>query len=219
MKKHPILLALLLVAGVQAGASAQASSDQITTGHTASLSTLKTVDNNGVYLSADDFVHGKLTDAFAQNTSGEHLWTDVPTSAVRVVTPLVTEKFPASKTWGFRKQGIDYRIVDGLTFEIVNRDDILMYRIVNPDPNRFTYNALYYFSRYADSDLFPINKRNLEMVYSDHPAFVHALKTTSQLLYKNDNESIGGGLALYLLRQGDLSAHATIADPSVSPIN
>ncbi|GAB3011929.1 hypothetical protein [Spirosoma pulveris] len=157
--------------------------------------------DNGVYLSVADFTNGNLVETFADNTPGDHIWANTPGGYICVQSPRVTEKFPESKTWGFRKHGKDYRIVDGLTYEIINENDMLVYRIVHPDLNSYRYASLYFFSRSADSDLYPISKHNLEMVYSDNQEFVKSLKTNPYFQLKGEEESIDAGAALFFLHQ------------------
>ncbi|ADB36966.1 hypothetical protein [Spirosoma linguale] len=157
--------------------------------------------DNGVYLSVTDFTNGTLVETFADNTPGDHIWANTPGSYICVQSPRVTEKFPESKTWGFRKSGKDYCVVNGLTYEIINGNDMLVYRIVDPELNSYRYASLYFFSRKADSDLYPLSKHNLEMVYSDSPEFVNSLKTSPYFQLKGDEEPIAVGAALYFFHR------------------
>lgn len=203
MKTHLILPGLLLMA-TTVTTNAQTTSSTPGNGATEFRELIiqvesqpATIPDNGVYLTAGDYMNRQLTDAFSNGTTNEKIWAGTPGGSVVVKTPDVTEKFPEAKIWGYRNNDKDYRIVNGLTYEIINNNDVLVYQIVKPDPNEFRYSSPYFFSRYADSDLLFLNERNLDLVYSDYPAFVHTLRQYDRKWSRNTAEPVAVDTALY----------------------
>ena len=203
MKTHLILPGLLLVAATVT-TNAQTTSSTPGNGATEfreiviqAESQPIEIPDNGVYLTARDYANRQLTDAFENGTANEKIWADSPGGSVVVKTPELTEKFRESRVWGFRSNDKDYRIIDGLTYEIINANDVMVYKIIKPDPNEFRYPSPYFFSRYADSDLLFLNERNLDLVYSDYPAFVHSLQQYDKKWSRNTAEPVPVDTALY----------------------
>lgn len=203
MKTHLILPGLLLIA-TAVTTNAQSTSSTPGNGATEFREIILQVESqpaaipdNGVYLTASDYANKELTDAFENGTANEKIWAGTQGGSVVVKTPEVTEKFPEAKIWGYRSNDKDYRIVEGLTYEIINANDVMVYKIVNPDPNQFRYPSPYFFSRYADSDLLFLNERNLDLVYSDYPAFVHTLQQYDRKWSHNTAEPVAVDTALY----------------------
>lgn len=206
MKTYLAVSALLLSAGTLAAQSLPSASDNGAYNLHLIVAVAEAPDegqplpDNGVYMTATDYEYGRLMDAFANGTPKEQIWADA--GSIKVRTPQVTEAFHDAHTWGFRKADTDYRVVDNNVYEVVSDRDIMMYRLVTVNLNDPIQPSLFYFSRTPETDLYPINKTNLEMVYSDHPAFINKLKEVDTTTRDNtDPNTIKGGQALYLFRQ------------------
>lgn len=124
--------------------------------------------DNGIYLTATDFTHHVLTDAFNTGQPGYKIQDETLRQAVKVKQPTTgVSVIPDSQLWGQRINDVDYRIVDGELYRVEHADRIFVYSKLS------TINLLpqpvYYFSREADSPLYAITTENLANVYYDQP--------------------------------------------------
>lgn len=131
----------------------------------------------GLYLTASDFSNKKLS----HQSKKSHVKTHevFRKDLIEIVCNDSTYTYKKDSVYGYRSQeGIDYRIVEGKYFPILNSDEtILIYKLqestgMKGQAPTFTY----YFSKDYPSNLYTLNLRNLETVFSTNKAYLKMLE-------------------------------------------
>lgn len=138
---------------------------------------------NGVYRSSAEFTTRTLAEPFNSDQSGYRLRNEGFVPTVKIDEPNKPEvKIPMSELWGERKDGVDYRIVDGQLYKVEHTDRVCVYS----RPAVFTGSALntYYFSRTLNSPIHLITSTNLEDSFYDQPARKEAFAALDDLYTK-----------------------------------
>lgn len=137
----------------------------------------QTSSRYGIYLTAEDFTAGKLANGFdAIDTNNfvdighDYLWVTLDSTAVA---------YDYKKIWGFRKDGIDWRVYDGDLFEVsFHGNDIMIYTL----PGYLSYDQpIVYDTRFFSTDavgkLLPLTKRNLKKLYGHRVGFLEKMES------------------------------------------
>jgi hypothetical protein len=131
----------------------------------------------GVYLSSEDFVNGKIS--FSRNTTDNsykfHLNDVSFRSPIKIVTANKVIKLNKDSIFGFRDQkNIFYRFYNKGTYKILNpTEKILLYSNTSiiGEPKNIHRVTNYFFSENANSPLYPLSKWNLKKVLSKDISF------------------------------------------------
>ncbi|MDQ2752186.1 MAG: hypothetical protein M3R72_04095 [Bacteroidota bacterium] len=143
----------------------------------------------GVYLSADDFMHNKLSYAFeTENHKNKLILHNIfGSSRIEIVNNDNKKSLEKKDIYGYRDNGVDHRLMNNEDFLIVDTSDFLMYgqthetRLMKWQVQKQTS---YYFSLTANSKIEPLTKSNIENALSYNKEFDHYLNTT----FKSDGD-------------------------------
>lgn len=129
----------------------------------------------GVYLTAEDFCQKLLTSGF---DTGEGTWEDTERKVLILSADSVKVEYDVRKIWGFRKEGMDWRVHGGSCYKISYRsNEIIIYTL--PGYIRYDQPIVYderYFSASASAELFELTRRNLKKVYGSNRYFLEKLE-------------------------------------------
>ena len=143
----------------------------------------------GVYLSADDFMHNKLSYGFADENRQNKLilHNTFGSSRIEIVNNDNKKSFEKKDIYGYRDNGVDYRVINGNDFLIVDTTDFFIYSQTHETKLmkwQVQKQTSYYFSLTANSKIEPLTKNNIENALSYNKEFDHYLNTT----FKSDRE-------------------------------
>lgn len=135
------------------------------------------VPRNGLYRTADEFTHRRITHGFDEGATNCY-WKPVksrckPTSLQTVDSLL---KLDEERYWGVRWQGTDYRIVKGNWYQVVDVDGLVVYELDDAwgmDGGGTTF----YFSRSAGSDLHYLTRKELLQTFVDDSSMTAKVKS------------------------------------------
>ena len=147
-------------------------------------------ENQGVYLSANDFTAGKISYVNDKNNEKYkfHLHEFLNPSTVKIIKGDKTIKLKKNSIFGYRdKNNNCYRYYDKAEFKIINHsDNILLYSKSSLEgglKNKHLVTS-YYFSANANSPIYELSKWNLKTVFINDISFQKLL----DVHFQNDNE-------------------------------
>jgi hypothetical protein len=131
----------------------------------------------GVYLSGEDYANGKIS--FSQSlTDGKykfHLNEVSFKTPIKIVTGHNVIKLDKDSIFGYRdKKNVCYRFYNKVIYKILNPDEkILLYSTTSmtDEPKNIHRITNYFFSRNAESPLYPLSKWNLKTVFYKNAYF------------------------------------------------
>jgi len=136
--------------------------------------------SNGVYLSSEDFMDGKLTLPF--NKEDRLKFKENYRLVLGVKTPDTTFTFLYDEIWGYRKGGIDWRIFNDEFYQLAYAEKICIYT--------FPGSPSLYFSKSLTMPLHELTRKNLIAVYNSNVFFVEKINALplTKSVYKWDRE-------------------------------
>jgi hypothetical protein len=144
------------------------------------------IKENGIYITNTDFINHNLTLGF--NKHEGYKMNHNRKELVIVKTETSKNKFFKDKIWGFREKGedwrrynIDYFKVDQLTAEIC------LYKKYDSQDTTISWR---YFSKNLNSDVYPLDRKNLIEVYMSDTAVTKKIRKLfwGEGLYKWDRQ-------------------------------
>jgi len=131
----------------------------------------------GLYLTASDFVSKKLS--YQSKHSRVKTHEVFKKDIIQIICNDSTYTFKKDSVYGYRsKDGIDYRIVEGKLFPIINpAESILIYKWQESAGMKGqTPTFKYYFSKDHHSPLYILSLNNLEKVFASNKKFLKILE-------------------------------------------
>ncbi|MES2006339.1 MAG: hypothetical protein V4450_17610 [Bacteroidota bacterium] len=128
--------------------------------------------DNGIYLSYQDYLDGKLTQGF-NKADGVHFLENKKHS-ISIKTRDSTYRFHHDETWGYRENNIDWRIWNEECYRIEYTGKICLYTLPGCLPCYTS--ATLYFSNNITTALHPLTRKNLVDVYHANTLFVQKIK-------------------------------------------
>jgi len=123
---------------------------------------------DGVFLSSQSFEMQQVWVPYSKNTQRLIELND----GVKLVGSS-KHLFTSKNAYGYRKGNKEYRFWGKHSFEIINTEGIFIYRL---EIDSQSSSELYYFSKTANDELLPINRKNLKEVYqNEHPVFAESI--------------------------------------------
>lgn len=146
------------------------------------------LDENGVYLSASDYLKHHLEDGFDRHKG--YKLNDNKKHYLLIKKDNVSDTFYFDRIWGFRKKGIDWRI-DGDEYYQVDftGKNICIYEVADFIGDEGT-STKHYFSSSISTKVYPLNRRNLIDVFHDNRDFVEKVRNLppTRSIYKWDKK-------------------------------
>ncbi|MBI5538637.1 MAG: hypothetical protein HY951_01150 [Bacteroidia bacterium] len=155
-------------------------------------------NKSGIYMTATDFLSGKLTYEINCLTTKQKIKTTnfFNTKTVKVTNPDSTIKLSKSSIWGFRLcDGNEYRFYQGKEYLIIDKGAITVYQIIersgtSPKSNQSVSKTRYFFSEDANSSLKELTLKNVETSITNNKKFHDLIdlyfKTDVDLLIYDD---------------------------------
>lgn len=128
--------------------------------------------SNGVYLSDSDYQTHNLTRGFNRTKSAKLF--DNSSHYISIKTDSITQKFYYDEIWGYRKNGIDWRIYKEETYRVDYVGRVCVYTLVEGMPGNTS--QFYYFSTDLNTPVHSISRKNLLAAFHSNSAFVEKLK-------------------------------------------
>ncbi len=146
-----------------------------------------TLEQNGIYAKDSDYLHHHLTNGF--DNKKNYKLNDNKKNFLLVKRDSVTEKYYYDDIWGYRKNGVDWRIYNNDYYKVDYAGKIWLYEMPGYGASEGA-RVSHYFSRSASGAIHPITKKNLIDAYHDRTEFVnkiHQLPLTRSI-FKWDKE-------------------------------
>ncbi len=139
--------------------------------------------NYGIYASADDFEHNKLSNGFNETNHNNRLvlYNTFGSSKIQIINNGEKKSFLKKDIYGYRDNGIDYRVFNGEDFLIVDTADFFIYnqiRQVRQMKWQQQKQTFYFFSVTANSNIEQLTRTNIENAFQYNEQFDHFLATT-----------------------------------------
>lgn len=150
---------------------------------------------DGVFLSSQSYVMQEVWVADQKNTQRLVERND----GVRLVSSSCSQLFTSKNAYGYRKGNKAFRFWGKNCFEIINIEGIFIYRL---EVDSQSSSELYYFSKTANDDLLPMNRKNLKEVYkNEHPVFAESVSLLDWYICLTDSIAPLGKLRIVELFQ------------------
>jgi hypothetical protein len=156
-----------------------------------SISAFAQKDSSGIYKTASDFEHGKLSYAINYKTEKHKINGDMFFNDKEINVKHAGKKYTLQKseTYGYRStKGEDFRFINNKTYKILNAGEpllIYVYKHPSHSPKEAEkYHPMYYFSPDASAALQDLTKANLKAAFPNNHKFHDALDAQ----FREDNE-------------------------------
>ena len=145
----------------------------------------------GIYQTAADFAQKKVTHAIYAVDKKNYLSLHAKfgSSKIDVVDAGAKTSYSRSEIYGYKDNGVDYRIAGDNAYAIVDASSLVLYSNVKVIPGmkgHDTKETVYYFSKDANSEIKELTKDNLKVAYSDNKRFRYYLDA----FFKSDKDLI-----------------------------
>jgi hypothetical protein len=144
--------------------------------------------NEGIYITADDYIIGKLS---YQSTQGKRyklrIHTFINTATITIISSDTTTTLLKNNVYGYRdKNKINYRFYNNIAYEIITTSQhIVLYKTTVLTGNKGAQTMdNYFFSATTDFPIRVLNKQNLKNEFAINTWFIAGL----DLYFKTDNE-------------------------------
>ena len=135
--------------------------------------------SGGVYLSAEDYARGTLTDVASCQASFKIALHDVVNKPfIEVTRGSEKKQYAKAEVFGVRQcDGQDYRLVSNHLYRILEAKALYIYGVQRPvsQGKGFRVVPAYYFSSGARGELLPLTLDNLHRVYASNHRFIDSL--------------------------------------------
>jgi len=129
--------------------------------------------DNGVYLKDSDYVLHKITSGF--NREKRYKLNDNKRDYLIVKRDTMEQKFFLDDIWGYRKNGIDWRVCNGECYQVDYTGKVCIYEIPGNGVGEGT-RTFYYFSSTLSSPVHDVTKKNLINAFHDNISFVNRIR-------------------------------------------
>jgi hypothetical protein len=149
--------------------------------------TITSIHANGIYISDSDYLTRKLVWGFEEN-KGCRL-NDNRSNTIKVAIDSVEKVFYYDEIWGYRKEGIDWRIYSDEFYQVDYVGKVCIYVLTDGMPgNRSKF---LYFSTNLTAPLHFLSRKNLISVFHSNIPFVEKMKKypITKSLEKWDSEN------------------------------
>lgn len=145
----------------------------------------------GIYLNSNDFINHKLSYSSNEADRKNHLvfFSMFGSSNIGIVLNGVKTTLKKKDIFGYRDNGIDYRLFNSDAFAIIDTADFFLYgqekeiRIMKLHAQKQMF---YYFSLTPSSDIQALSKHNIENAFAYNKQFDHYLTTS----FRSDEDLI-----------------------------
>jgi hypothetical protein len=135
--------------------------------------------SSGVYLTAEDYAHGALTDGGGCEASFKVALHDVTNKPfIDIARGSRKKRYAKTEVFGVRLcDGHDYRLVSSHLYRILEAKALFIYATEHPvsQGKGFRVVPAYYFSSGARGELLPLTLDNLHRVYASNQRFIDSL--------------------------------------------
>ncbi|HEX2848420.1 MAG TPA: hypothetical protein VHN59_17885 [Chitinophagaceae bacterium] len=141
--------------------------------------------DNGVYLKDSDYVLHRITSGFSRGKRYKII--DNKRDYLIVKRDTTEQKFFLDEIWGYRKNGIDWRVCNGECYQVDYTGKVCIYEIPGNGVGEGT-RTFYYFSSALSSPVHDITKKNLINVFHDNVPFANKIKQMplTRSIFKRD---------------------------------
>lgn len=131
---------------------------------------------NGIYQTSNNYVKGELLLPFDNSAKKERHFKEpfFHSNQLWVVEKDSTYKFYCDDIWGFRRDGMDWRLYENEGYRILYNSNSIVYE--QPLFTNGRISSSLYFSRELNLPIKSLTKANLLEVYHDYAAFVEKIK-------------------------------------------
>ncbi|OJW30601.1 MAG: hypothetical protein BGO54_21960 [Sphingobacteriales bacterium 46-32] len=127
---------------------------------------------NGIYLSDSDFQKHNLTNGFNKSKSIKLL--DNSSHFISIKTDSSKHKFYYDEIWGYRKNGLDWRIYNADSYQVDYVGKVCIYSLVEGMPGNTS--RFLYFSTGLNTPIHPISRKTLSAAFHSNTTFMETLK-------------------------------------------
>jgi len=140
---------------------------------------------NGVYLKDSDYLVHQLTSGFDRQKGYKLI--DNKRDYLVVRKDSSEEKFFLDEIWGYRKNGVDWRVCNGECYQVDYTGKICLYEIPGNGVGEGTRTS-YYFSSTLSAPVHDVTRRNLVNVFHDNLSFVDKVRhlPLTRSIFKRD---------------------------------
>ena len=145
----------------------------------------------GIYQTASDFAQKKLVHSIYSVDKKNHLalHTMFFSAKIDVVDAGVKTSYLRSEIYGYKDNGLDYRIAGDNALAIVDATSFVLYsnvKVTRDMKGRDTKEMVYYFSKDVNSEVKALTKDNLKAAFADNSRFRYYLDA----FFKSDKDLI-----------------------------
>ena len=145
----------------------------------------------GIYVSADDYKHNKLSYGFdsANRNNRLVLYGTFGSSKIQIISNGEKKSFARNEIYGYRNNGMNYRVFNSEDFLIVDTADFFIYSQLHQVREmkwQSQKQTVYFFSVNANSNVEPLTRVNVENAFQYNEQFDHYLAST----FKKDDELV-----------------------------
>jgi len=142
---------------------------------------------NGIYLSDSDYQKRSLTEGFNKSDSIKLL--DNSRHFISIKTDSSTHKFYYDEIWGYRKNGVDWRVYNAESYRVDYVGKACVYSLVEGMPGNTS--QFLYFSTGLNTPIHLISRKNLSAAFHSNSTFLEKLKMfpVTKSLTKWDKEN------------------------------
>lgn len=134
-----------------------------------------TRDENGIYLTLSHYKEANLYLPFTKNSSRAKFREPIGhTNEIWIKTADSTYRFYFEDIWGFRRDGIDWRIFNNNAYRVEDTLKICIYSM--PTFITYTPGSANFFSKDLGSPIHPLDRKNLMEVFHSNQKLVRYLK-------------------------------------------
>ncbi|MFP5042740.1 hypothetical protein [Parasediminibacterium sp. JCM 36343] len=131
---------------------------------------------SGIYETASDFTQKKLSHPLSVNDRKNHLVLHAMfgSSKIDIVENGVKTAYKKSDIFGYRENGVDYRIAGDQVLTVLDTPDFLMYSVLTETPimkGEVKKETHYYFSVSANEGVKELTKENLKQAFASNNKF------------------------------------------------
>lgn len=148
---------------------------------------VRKLEDNGIYLTAEDYQNGILTHAFKKTKSIK--FNENKKSLISIKSADSSFRFYYDEIWGYRKDEVDWRVVSGSAYQVDQVDQTgKIYIYTLPICVACLTTPPLYFSADLTSPIHPLTRNDLMIVFHSDTGFINKLKQlpwTTSIIKRN----------------------------------
>lgn len=134
------------------------------------------IPQNGIYQTATDFLAGKLTNGFFSSKKSK--LNDNNYKSIRIEREGKRTIYASSEIWGFRKNGIDYRVFEKEFYKIDEVGPVVICTVQDylsaEQPLMFYYR---FFSKDLNTPIIALTRRKLKHHFADDSTIINKINS------------------------------------------